>query len=481
MIFTVDVKKSIAVAARKELARRHMANFAVYTDENYKMNWHHELMCRYLDKWVKRDIKRLMIFMSPRHGKSELVSRKLPAFIFGQNPDAKIIGTSYSADLASAMNRDVQRIIDCERYRELFPNTSLNNKNIRTVNGNALRNSDKFEIVGHRGMYRSAGVDGGITGMGGDYIIIDDPIKNRQDANSPTIRKKTFDWYTSTLYTRLEREGCILVTLTRWHKDDLAGRLLCAMKNNAEADKWEVLCLPANYEAANAQPYDIRTTEGEALWRWKYDEKALRTMKATMGSFEWAALYQQRPQPAEGSIIKPQWIKYYTSLPNIDETIISWDMTFKDTDGTDYVVGSVWGKSGADAYLIDLVRRRMSFTDTLSVFRQLVNRYPRARAKLVENKANGPAIIDTLRHQIPGILPVNPTGSKQARCYAVSYLFESGNVYIPKPELKNWVNAYVEELTQFPSGVHDDQVDSTTQALNYLFNKAKVTPIRVNY
>lgn len=147
MIFTVDVKKSIAVAARKELARRHMANFAVYTDENYKMNWHHELMCRYLDKWVKRDIKRLMIFMPPRHGKSELVSRKLPAFIFGQNPDAKIIGTSYSADLASAMNRDVQRIIDCERYRELFPNTSLNNKNIRTVSGNALRNSDKFEIV----------------------------------------------------------------------------------------------------------------------------------------------------------------------------------------------------------------------------------------------------------------------------------------------------------------------------------------------
>ncbi len=470
----------IAKEAKKELARRNMKEFALYTDENYIMNWHHELMCEYLNRWVRREIKRLMIFMPPRHGKSELVSRKLPAFIFGKNPDAKIIGTSYSADLASAMNRDVQRILDSLSYHELFPKTNLNNKNIRTVSGNALRNSDKFEIVGHKGMYRSAGVDGGITGMGGDYIIIDDPIKNRQDANSPTIRKKVFDWYTSTLYTRLEKNACILITLTRWHEDDLAGKLLSAMKTNPDADKWEILCLPAVYEPSLAQSYDIRQKEGEALWKWKYNEKALRTMKATMGSFEWSALYQQRPQPAEGSIIKAEWIKYYHRLPTFSEMVISWDMTFKDTDGTDYVVGSVWGKSGGDGYLIDLIRKRMSFTDTLAAFKQLVTKYPNARVKLVEDKANGTAIIDTLRHQIAGILPVQPTGSKQARCYAVSYLFESGNIYIPAPQIKPWTNAYVEELTQFPSGAHDDQVDSTTQALNYLFNKAKITTARIS-
>lgn len=478
---TEEQRLFIIEEAKKELARRNMIDFALYTDDNYKMNWHHKLMCEYLNKWVKREIKRLMVFMPPRHGKSELVSRKLPAFIFGQNPDAKIISTSYSADLASAMNRDVQRIIDSPAYKKLFPRTRLNDSNIRTVTGKALRNSDKFEIVGYKGAYRSAGVDGGITGMGGDYIIIDDPVKNRQDANSPTMRKKVFDWYTSTLYIRLEKDGCILITLTRWHDDDLAGKLLSAMKTNEFADKWEVLCLPAIYEPSIAKPYDIRTVEGAALWPWKYNERALRTMKATMGSFEWSALYQQRPQPAEGSIIKQQWLKFYQTLPKCSEVVISWDMTFKDTDGTDYVVGTVWGRSGADAYLIDLVRRRMGFTDTLAAFRQLTTRYKNARVKLVEDKANGPAVIDTLRHQIPGILPVKPTGSKQARCYAVSYLFESGNIYIPEPSLKTWVNDYIEEITQFPSGAHDDQVDSTTQALNYLFNKAQVQAMRINF
>ena len=474
----------IAKEAKKELARRSMVDFALYTDENYKMNWHHRLMCKYLDRWVSRDIKRLMVFMPPRHGKSELVSRKLPAFIFGKNPDARIIGTSYSADLATAMNRDVQRIIDSDKYHELFPRTFLNSKNIRsTVTGSALRNADKFEIVAHRGMYRSAGVDGGITGMGGDYIIIDDPVKNRQDANSPTMRKKVFDWYTSTLYTRLEKDGCILLTLTRWHEDDLAGKLLAAMQSNPDADKWEILCLPAVYEEKTARPYDVRTEEGQALWPWKYDEKALRTMRATMGGFEWAALYQQKPQPAEGSIIKREWLRFYHARPIFKETVISWDMAFKDTDGTDYVVGTVWGRAGGDAYLIDLVRRRMGFTDTLAAFRHLTTKYPAAKVKLVEDKANGSAVIDALKHQIPGIIPVLPNGSKQARCYAVSYLFESGNIYIPSPDMKSWVNEYIDELTQFPSAAHDDQVDSTTQALNYLFNKnhGSINTFRIDY
>ena len=207
-------------------ARQSMANFALYVDEKYFMNWHHQLICDRLDKLIIHEIKRLMIFMPPRHGKSKLVSRKLPAYIFGKNPDAKIISASYSADLATAMNRDVQRIIDSERYNEIFPETTLNGRNVKTVSGGALRNSEKFEIVGHKGFYRSAGVDGGITGMGADFIIIDDPIKNRKDANSPTVRKNIFDWYTSTLYTRLEKNACILLTMTRWHEDDLAGRLL---------------------------------------------------------------------------------------------------------------------------------------------------------------------------------------------------------------------------------------------------------------
>ena len=218
--------KAIAQEARKELARRSMAEFTLYTDERYQMNWHHRLICEYLDKWINKDVKRLMVFTAPRHGKSELVSRKLPAYIFGRNPDTSIISASYSADLASRMNRDVQRIMDEYRYIELFPESRLYGKNLKDANGKFLRNSDIFEIVNHRGVYRSAGVGGGITGMGGEYIIIDDPVKNREEANSEVYREKLWDWYTSTLYTRLEKDGCILVTLTRWHEDDLAGRLL---------------------------------------------------------------------------------------------------------------------------------------------------------------------------------------------------------------------------------------------------------------
>ena len=166
---------------RKELvcekARRSIAEFCLFTDNRYQMNWHHRLLCEYLDAFTRKEIRRLMVFMPPRHGKSELVSRKLPAYIFGRNPDANIIGTSYSADLAQRMNRDVQRIMDSPLYLELFPDTRLHGKSTRTADGHALRNSDIFEIVGRRGSYRGAGVGGGITGMGGDYIIIDDPIQ----------------------------------------------------------------------------------------------------------------------------------------------------------------------------------------------------------------------------------------------------------------------------------------------------------------
>lgn len=286
-------RKYAAMLARRELARRHMADFVLYVDKRYQMNWHHRLLCEYLDRFVKKEIRRLMVFMPPRHGKSELVSRKLPAFIFGRNPDTNVIGTSYSADLAQRMNRDVQRIIDSQAYSKLFPKTTLYGKNVRTVTGHALRNSDIFEIVGHRGSYRGAGVGGGITGMGGDYIIIDDPIKNREEANSSTYREKLWQWYTSTLYTRQEQQGSILVTLTRWHEDDLAGRLLELAKRDPEADQWEILLLPAIAEK-NRHPMDPRQ-EGEALWPGKYPIAELMKIKATVGIYDWTSMYGQRP------------------------------------------------------------------------------------------------------------------------------------------------------------------------------------------
>jgi len=208
-------KTDFRAAVQREQARRGMLRFAQYTFDGYVTNWHHALVCDALDQLIAGTIKRLIVLMPPRHGKSELVSRRLPAYILGRDPNARIIATSYSADLASRMNRDVQRIIDSEAYRELFPASRLWGKNIRAGAGSTyLRNSDLFEIVGAGGVYRSAGVGGGITGMGFDFGIIDDPIKNRQEANSKVYRDSLWDWFTSTFYTRQEKDARILVTMT---------------------------------------------------------------------------------------------------------------------------------------------------------------------------------------------------------------------------------------------------------------------------
>ena len=469
---TKEQRQVLMEEARRELARRTMGDFVLYVDDNYQMNWHHRLLCDYLDKLACKEIRRLMVFMPPRHGKSELVSRKFPAYLLGRNPDTSIISCSYSADLASRMNRDVQRLIDSEKYSLLFPESHLFGKNIRsTAKGSFLRNSDIFEIVNHRGTYRSSGVGGGITGMGGEYIIIDDPVKNREDADSATMREKVYDWYTSTLYTRLEKDGCILLTLTRWHEDDLAGKLLKAAQEGA--DQWTILELPAVCEYP-PKPYDVRQ-EGEALWKWKYDEEALEKMKVTVGSRDWAALYQQHPTPGEGGTFKREWWNYYKVLPNgLYDFVQSWDCTFKDAQSSDYVVGQVWARKGSSRYLLDQVRGRMSFTETLYAIRSLSAKWTQAVRKLVEDKANGTAVIDVLRKEIPGLIPVEPEGGKIVRANAVTAVAEAGNIYLPDPSIAPWVHDFVEEHAVFPNGANDDQVDAQTQANTY-YNSSSVS------
>lgn len=462
---TKEQRQVLIEEARRELARRTMRDFVLYVDDNYRMNWHHRLLCDYLDKLACKEIRRLMVFMPPRHGKSELVSRKFPAYLLGRNPDTSIISCSYSADLASRMNRDVQRLIDSERYLELFPGTQLSNQHTRRFyETRYTRNNNMFEVVDKKGTYRSSGVGGGITGMGGEYIIIDDPVKNREDADSATMREKVYDWYTSTLYTRLEKDGCILLTLTRWHEDDLAGKLLKAAQEGA--DQWTILELPAVCEYP-PKPYDVRQ-EGEALWKWKYDEEALFAMKATAGSRDWAALYQQHPTPGEGGTFKREWWNYYKVLPDgLYDFVQSWDCTFKDAQSSDYVVGQVWARKGSSRYLLDQVRGRMSFTETLRAIRSLSAKWSQAIRKLVEDKANGTAVIDVLRKEIPGLIPVEPEGGKIVRANAVTAVAEAGNIYLPDPSIAPWVHDFVEEHAVFPNGANDDQVDAQTQANTY--------------
>ena len=466
-------------ALGQALARATLYGFVMHSKPDYRMGWAQELLCRELDAFLEavraKASPRLMIAMPPRHGKSELASRRFPAYCFGRFPDCSIIGASYGADLSSRMNRDIQRIMESQAYQELFPRTRLSGKSSRPAQGGTcLRKADIFEILDHAGSYRSSGVGGGITGMGMDIGIIDDPFKDRAAADSQSVRKAVWDWYTSTFYTRLAPGGGILLIQTRWHPDDLAGRLLEAGRRG-EGDLWRVASFPALAEEDEDQ-----RRAGEALHPDRYSKEELLRIKRALGTRDWEALYQQRPAPDSGTIFRREWLRRYSpaELPKrFDKLLISWDMAFKDGDTADFVVGQVWGKAASRLYLLDQLRGRMGFTATLEAFATLAAQWPEALEKLVEDKANGPAVIDSLKARIPGIIPIRPEGSKLARAHAVSPLFEAGNVYIPAPGLNDWVADYEAELSSFPSCTHDDQVDATTQALRRLQRKS---PMRIN-
>jgi predicted phage terminase large subunit-like protein len=472
-----------------QAGRASLLGFTLATYPTYQVNWHHELIAAALDDFATKRDQRLMVFSFPRSGKSELVSRRLPAYLLGREPDATIIATSYSASLASAMNRDVQRIIDSDEYRRLFPATRLWGKNVRSdAQGSWLRNSDLFEIVGHRGYYLSTGVGGGITGRGGKYLLIDDPVKNRKEANSPTYRNAVWEWYTSTLYTRLAPNGNILLIVTRWHEDDLAGRLLAVAKADPQADQWTVITLPAVAEEPVAA-YDPRKP-GDVLWPVRWDAGEMQRKRAVVGERDWASLYQQRPAPDEGEIFKRHHWRYWqprgANLPPVtvnmadgsvrevepvelplrfDEMAQSWDLNFKDTAMSDFVAGQVLGRIGADKFMLDYVCERLGIVDTMDAIRSWRIKWPKAVAVLVEDKANGPAVIQMMRKEVAGMIAVTPEGGKISRAYAAAPEVEAGNVYLPHPHIAPWTARFVGSAAAFPNAANDDDVDAFTQAI----------------
>ena len=460
-------------AALHELSRRaskqKLSEFIAFTKPDYDMGWVHQEICdtldAFLDDVVAGKSPRLIICMPPRSGKSEISSRRFPAYALGRFPDLSVIACSYSADLASRFNRDVQRIIDSDSFAEVFPDVSLSGKNVRTsAKGNYIRTSDLFEIVGHSGSYRSTGVGGGITGQGADILIIDDPLKDRAEANSETIRSGIWDWYTSTAYTRLSPGGGVIVMATRWHMDDLIGRLV-ARSGSGQGDTFRVISYPAIAEAD--EPH---RQAGEALHPSRYPLDRLLEIRKAIGSRDWEALYQQHPVPDGGAMFRTDWIRRWTPTsipPTFDSMVMSWDMTFKETKGSDFVVGQLWGMKDSSFYLLDQVRGRMDFVRTRQVFIEFTKKHPNVIAKLIEDKANGSAIINSLASAVVGLIPITPKESKEARASAVAPLWEAGNVYIPDDSVP-WAGDFVRELLEFPSGAHDDQVDAMTQALSYM-------------
>ena len=283
---------------RRRQARQSLHEFVTYTHREYASNWHHRLLCRQLDRVVSGELKRLIVCMPPRHGKSEVVSRRLPAYLLGRNPNLRVLACSHTVGLAASMNRDVQRVMDDAPYQRLFPESRLIGKSIRQAAGPMpLRNSEVFEIVDHGGVYRAAGVGTAIAGHGFDVGIIDDPMAGREEADSPACREAVWKWYTGDFYTRRAPGAAIIVVSTRWHPEDLVGRLLSHAEEDPNADQWELVILPAIAEEAR-HPEDPREP-GEALWPERYPVDDLEKIRAA-SSYDWWSQYQQRPR-APGS------------------------------------------------------------------------------------------------------------------------------------------------------------------------------------
>lgn len=466
-------KDAAAELLARRRARSELGAYIRYTNKRYRESFFSRTVCAALDKFlldVDSGLRPILVLQAPpQHGKSEMVSRKLPAYILGKFPDRRIGAASYSDELANAMAQDIRRNLASDEHRRLFP--SSGEKRRYDIN-----RTGEFTAPGGTGGYIGVGVGAGLTGRPVDIGIIDDPVKNEKEALSPTTKEGHWNWYQSVFTTRLSENSGQIVMATSWAEDDLPARIVAQFAGDP---RLTVLRFPAINEPGEIG-YNPAYPAGALVPELHSIGKLLET-KGLLSDYWWSALYQQSPRSLGGNVFKEHGIRYYLpkDLPTkFDKVLASWDCTFKDTDGTDFVVGQVWGKAGANSYLLAQVRARMSFTKTVSEVVALRSAWPKIREILIEDKANGPAVIDTLKASVPGIIPIEPDGSKLARAHAVTSYWEAGNVWLPHPDLFPWVKDLVRELTGFPAAANDDQVDALTQALRRLyplFNRLKIS------
>lgn len=427
-----------------------------------------------LDKaimWAIANNGWIIVQMPPQHGKSMLVSEHTPAWYLGKFPNRAVMLCSYEADYSMTWGRKARRLM--EKWGPSLFGVQVSKDS---------RAADNWEIAGHRGILQTAGVGGPITGKRAHLLIIDDPVKNAEDACSPTMREKKKDWFRTTSSTRLQKNSAVILVQTRWHEDDLAGWLQREFPNrvvviNLPAIAWGEDELPEG----EWRPDPLGRKKGEALCPDLHPIENLKAKEEVMGSIWFSALYQGRPVPAEGGIFKEQTFRYWTweTLPEkFDYVIQSWDMTYKRTTDSDWVVGQIWGAHGADRYLLAQFRDRCGFTKTVKAVEMMSKTEfgKQSREKLVEFRANGPAVVRVLEKEISGFVDVEPEGSKEARAHGVEFQFASGNVYFPDPNEpgNEWVNLLVYEFRFFPNARHDDQVDCATQGLAFLWEKEKI-------
>lgn len=441
------------------LAQRHIQYFITYTKEDYQLKEYHSQICHKAQLFAEGKIKKLMIFVAPQFGKTEITTRRLPCFLFGRNPNLKIASVSYSDTLAKRFNRDVQRILKSDEFYKVFPHVSLSR--VRTdFNREYVANVSEFELVGHEGSYYSVGVGGGLTGRKVDIAIMDDVIKDASEANSQVYRDKVWEWYTSVLQTRLHNDSQQIITFTRWHEDDLAGRIL------AIEDDWDVLVIPA-------------LQDGESIWPERHNTKKLLDLKR-LNSRNFESLYQQNPTPRDGNIMKREWFQIVkkTELPFNPDMIRKefWiDGAYTDKVANDPTAIVITVFHAGNLYILGSVTKHMELYELLKYFPNYAeaNGYSFRDIINIEPKASGKSLRSMLNKQKFNCIEIpNKTVSlgKITRAEDCSPTIESGKVFLLEG---TWNESFINECCVFPNSKHDDQVDCLCYAIykNFLTKK----------
>lgn len=486
---------------KKEWARRNFTKYKHYVSSKFAWAWdakHQIILDEKLMAVERGEIKRLLVFMPPRHFKSQSATAHFPAWYLGKHPDHHILTASYSASLVTKFSRQTRQLVE-EYGPELF-NVQLSQAS-KAVEDWAIQSTD--EDITNTGGYACAGVGGSLTGKGANILIIDDPHKDREEANSETMRSKVWEWYTSTAYTRLESDGAIIVIQTRWHEEDLSGRLIQSMQTGDEyAERWEIVNFPALAEESDV----LNRNQGEPLWPDKFPLERYYSIKASIGTYEWNALYQQRPQALEGGMFKAHWLKWYTknqiSYDAEKQQWIFYGEPLKLWQGIDPAISE---KEAADDFVVFTIgitlTNKVILLDPYAVHIDFIEQVKKVIAKYQE-WAPERVGIETNAYQMAlkqqvikdAMIPVKQlqhSGDKFTRIENLVPYFENGQVYaraalddepgfIDQTRLPNvrihekFRKFYEQAVTYGPKCSHEDLLDALSNCIE--MSKPQVVP-----
>jgi predicted phage terminase large subunit-like protein len=453
-----EVNEARRELAQRELCRKYLLASILRFNPAYLAGWVHKDICVRLERFM-RDVEdgrnpRLMLQMPPRHGKSTIASQEFPAWVLGHHPEWEIMGCSYAESLALDFSRNVRERLRDPEYHVLFKDTRIDREN---------QNAQGWKTT-KKGGFLPAGVGGAITGKGAHILIIDDPVKNSQEAESETTRESISNWYDSTAYTRLAPGGGVLIIQTRWHLDDLSGRLEYKMREG-DGDVFEIVRYPAT-----AVEDEKWRKKGDPLHEARYDANQLTMIRKAVGERTWSALYQQNPVPDEGAAFQQSMIQYYRAdeLPDELTKVTTWDLAIGQKEVNDRTVGLTWGKDIIGEYWF--VDCRRGHFDAMEIVDEICDSFVKHKPILVgiEKDKVGQAVGSFLDTEIESrelyglyIEELSPAreGNKLHRCRSLQGLMRRGKVHLPHPDDAPWVYEFVSELMQFPYGRRDDHVD----------------------